>query len=549
MIRQQSRGLASGCINLCFLAVPLVSGWTLYEPLASWREPGTIHVATTGSDLRQGDSPETAFATIQRALDCAIPGDRILIAPGTYYERLHVRRGGSDQSPLALAAVEPGTVVITGADPHGVPSEWTWHDEGAGIYSTAISHPVYRLDIAEETCFRIPWGGLTALRKLIDKPGAWSAFCTENDRLYVFLKNGKHPLHSPLRTHRPAPAPREWGEFKSATVWVEADHVRLENLRIEDGIGAAVAVWNAGDVELRDCAFSGSTIGVRCVEGIKPPRDIRLIRCLYHNYPQYHWRRDWLTWAEVYASYSSSTLIASNTAPLSVEQCVVIHGGDALRISPQQKWNSSMARIERNFLALCTDDAIEFDGDGCGVNVANNLVFETHQNLSFSPLEHGPVTVDENVFAHLPDGINGSQVKFIANREGDRIQNITVRGNVFVGNWLDWWNEAPRENIQFLGNRFFVQQQTDPPWPTGVTASADQVQLSEVDLPPEKILREWYQTADGPQWARTVLENHPGPSWWLAEQHPATRDAFRWRNQLRESLFDEVPADSDCSRP
>ncbi len=524
-------------IDLLVLLTPVIVGFVGFEPLAGWRAARDIHVARSGSDRHTGATSASAVSTLQRALDLAIPGDRIVIGPGTYYERVHVRRGGTLAAPVVIAAETPGTVVITGADPRGVPPEWSWHSEGQNIYSTVIHRPVYRLQHHDMTCFRIPWGGQATLRKYVEKGFPWSAFCTEKDRLYLFLKDGVHPAQAVLKTHRPAPAPREWGELKSATVWVEADHVRLEGLQIEDGLGAGVTIWNAEDIEIRDCAFSGATFGVRCADGPKPARDVRMVNCLYHNYPQYHWRREWLTWDEVYAAYSSSTLIASTAAPLTIENCLVTHAGDALRISPATGQGSSIARVERNYLAFCTDDAIEFDGDAAGVNVAQNLVFEAHQNLAFSPVKHGPVDVRENLFVHLPDGINGSQIKFINNQPGDPIRNIDIHDNVFIGDWLCWRNDAPIENVAIGRNQFFVRRMAEPPWPPkGVTVAEGQVELQRESISPVQHLSKLAQNPGTPAWLSSVISRAPGPSWWPGSEHPATKDALLWRQQMQQSL-------------
>lgn len=62
----------------------------------SWRfsvENGQVQVtplttvyyvnALTGNDANDGLSPETAFATIQRAIDTTQDGDTVVVAPGT----------------------------------------------------------------------------------------------------------------------------------------------------------------------------------------------------------------------------------------------------------------------------------------------------------------------------------------------------------------------------------------------------------------------------------------------------------------------------------
>ncbi|MDP1797018.1 MAG: right-handed parallel beta-helix repeat-containing protein [Planctomycetaceae bacterium] len=530
--------------DAAILLAPAVTIFILANPLATFRSTRTIFVSPQGSDWNSGATATTAVATVQHAADLARPGDQIRIGPGTYYERVHLRCGGTEHAPVSLVAEIPGSVIITGELPSKVPADWIWRDEGNGLFSTAVRSPVYWLNDGAATCYRLPWGGVTALKKLTEKPGAQSAYCQENNRLFVYLTDGNHPQKEDLRTHRPAPAPREWGEFKSATVWVETDHIRLEGLQIEFGIGAAVNLWNAEHVEIRDCAFSGSTFGVKCGGGIKPSRHVTLMNCLYHNYPQYHWRKNWLTWDEVYAAYSSSALIASTDTPLTVENCLVTHAGDALRISPRVGQEPTSAIIDGNFLAHCTDDALEFDGDGAHVDVRNNIVYEAHQNLAFSPVEQGPIAVQNNLFAHEPAGINGAQIKLINNRPGDPIRNISVRNNVFVGDWLCWYNDAPINDVLIEHNRFFVHRLADPPWPSlGVTVGEGQVELQSVRQPPERMIGDWNRQANEPAWVRELLKRRPGPAWFPTEEHPATKDAMHWRDRLQNLLQTDVPGE------
>ena len=54
-----------------------------------------------------------AGASIQAVLNEAEPGDRILIAAGTYEEDLSTETEGEADSPITVVAVEPGAVIIT----------------------------------------------------------------------------------------------------------------------------------------------------------------------------------------------------------------------------------------------------------------------------------------------------------------------------------------------------------------------------------------------------------------------------------------------------
>jgi hypothetical protein len=71
------------------------------------------HVATGGTGTGTGAAP---FGRIQDAIAVAQPGDAIVVAPGTYPERLTSRRGGTAQSPITIRPLQGrGSVVVTAA--------------------------------------------------------------------------------------------------------------------------------------------------------------------------------------------------------------------------------------------------------------------------------------------------------------------------------------------------------------------------------------------------------------------------------------------------
>ena len=495
-----------------------------------------IYVSPTGADWSSGASREQSVRTIQRAADMARPGDRIVILPGTYFERVHVQRGGTQDNPVTFEAAEPGTVIISGALPESVPSDWHWKSEGDGIWSTATSRPVYALSANGEALFRVPWGGVKWLRDLVMRPTAWGAFYYENHRLFVFLRGGAHPAECGLVAHAEVPEPREWGEFKSANVWLEADHVVLTGLRLEIGIGAGILVWNAEDVSIRDCAFQGATFGVKCSCGVKPARRVTVENCFYHNFPQYFWHRDWLTWSECYAAYSSSSLIGAADDGTRVANNLVTHGGDALRISTHDSTIEEGVDISGNWLAYCTDDAVEFDGHAKHVHFHDNVVFECHEVISASPVLSGPVLVDNNLFLHPSGGMNGAQIKIISEErfpgsaEMQPIRNVEISDNAAFGNWLCWSSRGPVENIQIHDNVFCVARQTDPPWPAKVTASHNVISMvSTPAVNVSEMIRQIQAAAahDAPladmvRRNRQLLNSRPGPSWLNWEECHAT---------------------------
>jgi hypothetical protein len=70
------------------------------------------YVSPTGSDTNDGRSPSAAFATIQRGIDAAQPGDTVQLAAGTYAQNVRSVRSGLAGSPITLRG--PREAVVTG---------------------------------------------------------------------------------------------------------------------------------------------------------------------------------------------------------------------------------------------------------------------------------------------------------------------------------------------------------------------------------------------------------------------------------------------------
>ena len=496
-----------------------------------------IFVSPAGCNWWSGTGPERALRTIQRAADLARPGDQIIILPGTYFERIHVRHGGASDNPVIFEALEPGSVHISGSLPESIATGWTWSDEGDGIYSTTTRWPVYSLSYEGEALFRVPKGDVESLREIVRRPRAWGAFGYDRQKLYVFLRGGQIPDGRRLATHAPVPEPREWGEFKSANVWVEADHVVFSGLQFEMGIGAGVLVWAGEDVTVRECAFHGATFGIKCGAGTKPSRNVVVENCLYENYPQYFWHRDWLSWGECYAAYSSSSLITAVDDGTRVVNNLVVHAGDGLRITTNDVAIREGLEVSSNWLAFCTDDAIELDGHAKRIHVEDNVVIECHESFSASPVLSGPVTIENNLILNSPTGINGAQLKLMhQNAVADPadvlpISNLDFRHNFAYGNWLCWTDRGPIKNVRVCDNVFCISHLVDPLWPRGVddqdnlvvvvenrtataTAMMDQLRAAAVDKA---------QLSDHFATFRRRLERRPGPSWLDWRSSPATQ--------------------------
>lgn len=73
----------------------------------------TLYVSPSGNDSNAGTDPGAPLRTIQRAANISLPGDRILVQAGTYYENIQITRSGTVSNPIVFESVQmainPGT--------------------------------------------------------------------------------------------------------------------------------------------------------------------------------------------------------------------------------------------------------------------------------------------------------------------------------------------------------------------------------------------------------------------------------------------------------
>lgn len=64
--------------------------------------PQNFYVKPTGNDNNPDTSMALAFKTVQKGLDVVMPGGKVLVAGGTYKERLIWKRSGTATAPITL---------------------------------------------------------------------------------------------------------------------------------------------------------------------------------------------------------------------------------------------------------------------------------------------------------------------------------------------------------------------------------------------------------------------------------------------------------------
>lgn len=95
-------------------------------------QAATYHVSQEGNDSAEGTAA-APWRTLQHAVDTLKPSDSVLVWPGTYRERIEVRRGGTAEAPISLSAMPGARVVVSGADL--LPDGWSKVEGLDGVYS------------------------------------------------------------------------------------------------------------------------------------------------------------------------------------------------------------------------------------------------------------------------------------------------------------------------------------------------------------------------------------------------------------------------------
>jgi len=77
-------------------------------------DPKKLYVSTEGEDVEGAGSREKPFRTLQFALDRALPGDRVRVEPGVYFDGVVLNHGGTKEQPLTVEGLSPDSVTLDG---------------------------------------------------------------------------------------------------------------------------------------------------------------------------------------------------------------------------------------------------------------------------------------------------------------------------------------------------------------------------------------------------------------------------------------------------
>lgn len=221
-------------------------------------EAATYYVSPSGSDRANG-TKAAPWRSLQQGVDQLKPGDILLIASGTYRERVEVKRGGTAKAPVTISAMPGARVVVTGADL--LPDGWTRHDDGA--YSHAwphrfpingpddLTHPAdkeHELTGRAEQVTHLGRPLRQVLRRDQVAPGTFFVDLAAN-KLYVKLRDGGDPANTDIE----ASTRGQW--LSSGASHVRARGVTFRHAANHAQRGAFVLVGKASGWVVEDCVF------------------------------------------------------------------------------------------------------------------------------------------------------------------------------------------------------------------------------------------------------------------------------------------------------
>ncbi len=218
-----------------------------------------------GNDSNKGTSPQDAFKTITKAAREIKGGDKLIVAPGVYYERpIFSELGTSEKRPVWIISERPGEAIISGAWKEAAEGEVKWKPEGGGIYSVERKQPSL-FGWTEERQFLFRYMKLEHLqsRKVPTRgrdgtvTGPESGFVCEKGRLYLRLPGGVDPNGKRIMFSSPT-----WGERpEEDLVEIDSPYVILDGFRIQ-GSGTIGVVFYEPNCVVRNCIFEYCRGGV-----------------------------------------------------------------------------------------------------------------------------------------------------------------------------------------------------------------------------------------------------------------------------------------------
>jgi hypothetical protein len=408
------------------------------------RKAVTFHVnAKSGSDSADGLTPQTAFATINRATQSLVPGDTVLIAPGVYYEQVRIVDAGTSTAPITIKATDTkkNAVIITLADPaiRQGKKQWELVDNDLKLYSIAMDH--FPARVLYDQIGLMGYPDLQTLKTftLYDEypgPPHGFTFDAKAQKLYVRLDaSGQYGSTNPnehVMAVSPVNANGYNGQHLSpgkldANLVIEGDgdgFVEIQGLTLETP-GAVGILSMRNNVIIKDCTFIGCRFGVgghrQSPDESQTTNFITIDGCDYSNkpvfmdmvqmiqrlhdkpvaqkHPFFWWHRKGHNTNNQLIKNDETGILGNVGSHWTLKNSDIHNAFEGIAT-----WGVSWAKhltITNNRFAYLVDNAIETENHAADVTIAHNWIEDVFEPISWQPLGGtpwpGPVFIHDNV--------------------------------------------------------------------------------------------------------------------------------------------------------
>ena len=451
--------------------------------------------------------------SLQEAADKLEPGDTLLLAEGTYYQHLELKKSGEPGRPITIKAAVPGKVIITGAmetTPKFERVEGPIYKPVPASVSATFEPP--KLEPIEGAIYKTKWGppkrwrgrGTGEAWVIADGRNLYNYSSLEEMRtchwgkgrdttpqegwyyrdgeMYIRLLNGADPNKAKVAISRP-----------DTTILVDIkgqEHIVLEGLRFEVAPSHAIRLgvrlrprvgWTVcRHIVIRDCYFLGSWQAIvgQNVRVDRPggavefgPDHVTLEHCQFSNYPTYDWlhysmHHEQPAWRAMYHSClgGNAILPGGNVTAWKIRHCYIHDTYDGIGVATTGEKGRGNPALHHeyayNLLHRCADDNIEFDAiEYAGVRAHHNVILEGQCLLGLSPVQRGGVTIEHNIVYASPEyGIPWSVIFKFSTPSSSAfwrggfhpLSGIAIRNNTLINAKSGVsWGTSPRHGKYF----------------------------------------------------------------------------------------------------
>lgn len=527
-----------------------------------------------GVTLMRGGGAEMRFATIQSAIDEAVAGDTVRLAPGIYHENVVFKRSGSADAPITL--IGPGAI-IDGADPElqrASNSRWTPRTEGGVTYHVAESPFAGRAfpgvntwisrtsTPSEHGCDRLI-ATYASLQGLKDGPRGEGAY-RDAFRVHVRLADGEDPNQVGLSV----------GQAEAVVDLDGFSHIRVQGVEVRNGGTSGIRLGGEGnyadqlisDVIVRNCWVGIASGGAGVASGVRISR----VRILNGQPDAWEWHGGYIHGVGTYEKarfdgpYQGVGLDLKNLEDGEIAGCLILGQWDGMAVRGHR------VRIHHNTIGYLIDDGIELESPSSSeIEFFNNHIYAAFTGISVTSNSPGPIYIYRNVVETTRTQTamnpatknNGFGIKSGHDWAG-RAENVKFYHNTFYSNSYNVWEKlndpAPNRwrGYDFVNNVFFSHSPKANVVFRGAGPEDDggdnhwEANLYNIDMPHEEAalterqLDAWFvqaapegrdlRLAEGAP-GRNTASDYPARAGWpdTVEQFPSGRDRGAWEDDMR----------------